>query len=327
VLPQGKAHIQIPNLTIKEYTEGPGGFEGYPARRGWSSEEISSRAFLGNRSPDEVRSFFQSWLYFGCVIEVLAISGVKAKHSDFLTSDERSVSTQRLPLLIRRWRQRVVQTGNKAHPTCIIWAMKTALILKKVSSFVDEYCLPYDGPQLTTKMRDARTANSPLPQKVWISIIALGHTLTAAMISYYDIRRTANNWGASALLRQRMLQKGWCPADVERILVDIGIDGHYYIAKKENPETNISHRGCTKDECLGRNIEEKTYQPIHSHACDKDKCGGFKNADVDRLIEIIKDGDFPIFKWDSASKSLEITSSRNVARGLSDPPFVAISHV
>ena len=172
---------------------------------------------------------------------MLAISGVAAEQSDLLDADSKLVSTRRLPFLIRQWRQKVTHIEDKNSPVHIQYAMKTALILKKVLGFVERYCLPYYRPRGSAERQKSGNATSPLPDKIWISIIALGHTLMEAMISYYDIRRTGNHWGASPMLRDWMLHKGWCPIDVERSLTDMGIVGHYYLAKLSNPEVNISH--------------------------------------------------------------------------------------
>jgi hypothetical protein len=324
-LPKGKGHIRIPNLTFEDYIRGPLGFEGYPARKNWSSEDVEGNNSFGGRSVVEVQAFFQNWLYFGCAIEVLAISGVVAEQSDLLDTDSKLVSTRRLPFLIRQLRQRVTKIGDKNSPIRIQWAMKTALILKKVSGFVERYCLPYHKPRSSAERQKSGNAMSPLPDKIWMSIIALGHTLMEATISYYDIRRTGNHWGASPMLRDWMLHKGWCPMDVERSLTDMGIDGHYYLAKSSNPEVNISHELCTTNECLARNIDETSYKQTHvQQECN---CSGMKAVDTSRLVEIINNDKVPIYRWDPVSKELQIESTRMVRRGVSDPVYVSISHV
>lgn len=325
LLPKDKDHIRIPNLTSEDYTRGDGGFEGYPARSGWTAEHVEGKDSFGGRSTAEIAAFFQTWLYFGCAIEVLAISNVAAQPSDLLDADRKFVSTRRLPFLIRQWRRRVGQINGKNHPVIIEWATKAALILRKVSDFVDTYCLPYHGPRSTSEMQKSRSATSPLPEKVWMSIIALGHTLGEAVIRYYDIRRTANHWGASTLLKRRMLRKGWCPMDVERSLTDMGIDGHYYIAKKKNSEANGSHELCTKDQCLAGNIDEETYK--QKHVREECACGGMKEVDTALLTEIIERDRIPVISWDSVDKKLSIASSHMVQRGVSYPAYIAISHV
>ena len=203
--------------------------------------------------------------------------------------------------------------------------MKAALILKRVSDFVDLYCLPYYGSRAAAKMQESGDARAPLSELTWMSIIALGHTLTEAMISYYDIRRTGNHWGASPLLKRRLLRKGWCPMDVERSMTDIGIDGHYYLVRTARAEANISHEACTEKECKARDVDKMSCQ--QRHVQESGDCGGKVTTDIPSVVKIIKTGNLPVFKWDLMRKQLEVKSSRLVRRGIADPPFVAISHV
>ena len=325
LLPKGKGHIRVPNLTYGDYTSGHGSFDGYPARCGWKEEHIEGKDSFGGRSETEIAAFFQSWLYFGCAIEVLAISGVTVQQSDLLDEDRLFVCTHKLPFLLRQWKYRMGKIANKNHPTQIRWAMKTALILRKVSDFVDAYCLPYHGPRITSTTQRSRNTTSPLPEKVWMSIIALGQTLGEATVRFYDIRSTGNHWGASPMLKRRMLSKGWCPMDVERSLTDLGIDGCYYLSKLENLDDARSHGQCSQDQCVAGNIDEDTYQ--QKHLRDESDCEGMKAVDIGRLMEIVDQGAIPVIHWDIATKKLEITSSHTTRRGVSNPPYIALSHV
>ena len=322
-LPKGKAHIRVPNLTAKHYTRGDGDFDGYPAGNGWTMVDLTGNDSFGRRSPAEVQSFFQSWLYFGCAIEVLAVSDVEVRQSDLLDESGQFLSTRRLRFFIRQWREAVEKMGDKINRTHVEWAMKTALILKRVSDFVDLYCLSYYVPQ-TAKRQELRSARSPLSELTWMAIIALGHTLMAAMIKFYHLQ-LSNHWGASPLLKRRLLYKGWCPLDIQRSLTDFGIDLHYYLAKKVRPEIHISHQGCTETACNARNVDRTTYQQRHVRGSGD--CGGSVKSDISPVVEIITVGDVPICKWDPLRKQVDVVSSRLVKKGLSDPPFVAISHV
>ncbi|KAF1961600.1 hypothetical protein CC80DRAFT_401601, partial [Byssothecium circinans] len=312
--------LRIPNLTLKPYSRGPGGFDGYPDRMGWTSEEVTGHNAFGARSAEQTQSFFQNWLFFGCAIEILSISGIDVCNSDLCDETGQFVSTRRLPGLIRQWRTKVQQLGGKSSGTHIEWAMKTALILKRVSEFVDAYCLPYYGARRTAKLGGA---SSPVSELTWISIIAMGQTLGEAMISYYDIVRTGNHWGASRLLKQRLLDNGWCPVDVERTMTDIGIDGHYYLSLMERAESHISHKDCNKSQCTAHIA---TYR--QKHVCESCQCGEGIQSNVSATMAIIEEeGHVPVVRWDAQSRRLVNTSSRLIRRGFADPPFVAISHV
>ncbi|KAI1374170.1 hypothetical protein F4677DRAFT_461708 [Hypoxylon crocopeplum] len=181
--------------------------------------------------------------------------------------------------------------------------MQAALILGTVRDFVDDYCLPRGGGQgLPADVRARLVTKSPLPQRVWMSIIALGHALTSAMISGCDIRRTGSRWGGSIMLEHRISLKGWCPLDVRTTFLSdsMCIYEQYYLSKMENVDRTISHDNCTEYECRGRNVDEATYH---------------------------QDGDIPVFKWNLESKELELRAVKVNARGVGKPPFMAISHV
>lgn len=324
-LPKGKGHIRVPNLTRKNYTSGDGGFHGYPSREGWSAEDLEGVNSYGQRSPASIQEFFQNWLFFGFAIEVLAISGVKVEQSGLLDESQQYVSTRRLPFLIRQWRFRILQLGGKNSPLSIDWAMKIALILKKVSSYIDMYGVAIPKGKCGPTTLSGKGQILPLPEKVWMSIIAMGHTFAEAMLSFHGVVRTSIKWGASTLLKRRILSKGWCPMDAQKTMVDLGIDGHYFMAKSENPEVNISHDLCTTNQCLARNIEEVSYQ--QKHACEDGQCGRMVLVDEVALCKIIDADEIPVFCWNAVEKKLDIRTSHVLKRGRASIPFIAISHV
>ena len=103
-LPKDKQHIRVPNATFEEYSHGDGGFLAYPNDKLWSQEELLGERSFGGRSPTSVQAFFQTWLYFGCVIEVLKITGVESTKDDFLDTDKpleiRTLLRLSLPYLV-----------------------------------------------------------------------------------------------------------------------------------------------------------------------------------------------------------------------------------
>ncbi|GAB1318000.1 hypothetical protein MFIFM68171_08210 [Madurella fahalii] len=271
-LPKGKAHLRIPNLTLGVYTRGPGDFEGYPSRMGWTAEEVAGHSSFGRRPREEVQSFFQNWLYFGCAVEVLAVAGVHLEPSDLVDETGRFVSTRRLPRFIRQM------------------AQPAALILKRVSVFVDTYCLPRN-------VVAASSGGLGTPSARPCSL-----TTTSAAPATTGAPRLCSNGACWA--------KGWCPMDVERSMVDMGIDGHYYLTQMERPEGHISHESCNSSQCTARNVDRETY--CQKHVSGESDCGGGVAADMAAVISIIE------------TPAAYLSSVR---RGFSDPPFVCISHV
>ncbi|EPS45971.1 hypothetical protein H072_21 [Dactylellina haptotyla CBS 200.50] len=325
LLPKGKRHLLIPNHTTNEYTNDGSGFGSYPSRMGWTPEDISGANGFGGRTKSEVEAFFQSWLYFGCIVEVFAVVGIQVQQSDFVDENGQFVSTRLLPFFIRQWRKKVQEIGAKDSPENMKSSMKIGIILHSVADFIDKYCLPYSGTRKSYMDSVAPSAKSPLSDLIWMSVIALGHTLMAALIQFYDIRRTGNHWGASRLLKKRLLRNGWCPSDIEKCMTDFGIDGHYYLSRCTMKEQNLTHKDCDKFYCRARQVNETTYEPKHVRG--KDDCSGHIWIDTHLVASIIKDGKVPVFKWDSSTKTVEIAGSNLLRRGYASPPFVAISHV
>lgn len=327
LIPPGKGHIKVRNFTSSPYVSNPTGFLGHPKRQKWPSGDLNSPDFPKTRP--EVRDFFQGWLFFGCVIEFLSLCGIAAKHSDFTTEDGRYVTTHRLPQMLREWKE-VAEKRRQSVPLSSATVIQASIILGTVRDYVDDYCVPRNGYlDMPTHIRARLVAKSPLPQRVWMSIIALGHALNVAMTSGFDIRRTGSKWGGSIMLQQRILAKRWCPVDVQRTYIaerGMTILEQYYMAKLHNTETNIDHKGCTDLECRARNIDDSTYQQSHARGCKGD-CAGFQYAPLEQLATIINEGDIPVFKWSLETKSLELTAVKVHERGVGSPPFMAISHV
>ncbi|KAK3349201.1 hypothetical protein B0T25DRAFT_236864 [Lasiosphaeria hispida] len=329
LIPPGTGHIKVRNFTSNAYVSGPTGFLGHPGRQGWSSDDLNSRDFAKTRSAEQVRDFFQGWLFFGCAIEFLSLCGITAKNSDFTTEDGRYVTTQRLPQMLREWTEVAKKKPKSSRFSCAT-VIRASVILGTVRDYVDDHCLPRHGSLgMPTHVRARLVAKSPLPQRVWMSVIALGHALNKAMVSGFDIRRTGSHWGGSFMLQQRILAKGWCPVDVQRTFVTskgLSIPGQYYMAKLHNTETNIHHGDCTEFECRARNTDESTYQQSHALGCKGD-CAGFQYAPLEQLTTIIREGDIPVFKWNLGTRSLELAAVKVQKRGVGSPPFMAISHV
>ncbi|KAF3930992.1 hypothetical protein ABW20_dc0100680 [Dactylellina cionopaga] len=329
ILPKGKLHLRIPNLTFDTYTRSDVDWNDYPASKGWKQEDLDGEAKFGGRQPADVQSFFQSWLYFGTAIEVLAIAGIDIQQSDFLDDTGSFVSTRKLPMIFREWEQKVKETKVQKDGDGKIssQAYKTALILKRVYDFAEIHCIPRNSTiQNLIKLEDPdRSTISPVTELTWISILALGHSLMLAMTRLYDIKRTGSQWAASKLLKAQLINDGWCPADVERATRDLNIDGHYYLASMKVSEGNITHQNCTFQSCNARNVDAATYQQIHVGG--PGDCDGEVMVDTSTVIKIISDGMVPVFQWDSKTRELKATAASMLKKGRSNPAYVALSHV
>jgi hypothetical protein len=68
----GGEHILVPYVGVEEYDGGD--FKAYWQRKGWRRTERGDLIFE-DRTPHEKAAFFQTWLYFGCLISVFGCHG------------------------------------------------------------------------------------------------------------------------------------------------------------------------------------------------------------------------------------------------------------
>ncbi len=292
-LPEGGTRILVPNTTTEEYTTGDGGFLGYPGRQGWSQEDILGENTFGERSAEDVQAFFQTWLYFGCVIEVLKVPKVECSTTDFLDPDKKYVSTTRLPSKIRKWKRKIQRMKDQKRERRLEKYLKEVnAILTVLSKFVNYYCGTAGLPRLDTQLVKSKRMDWPVSEEV------------------------------------RMLDAGWCPMDVRRSLTDMGIDGHYYIAAfpnlqaKPNSAGKRLHDDCTEDRCVAQDIDEKTYVTQHAeHGCNCDNV----LVDIHHVVKIIEEGGTPVVTWHEANKELHVETFDEVKSSLT--PYISISHV
>ncbi|KAH0566238.1 hypothetical protein GP486_000359 [Trichoglossum hirsutum] len=316
-IPKDTQHIPVLNKITQEYSRGHGGFAGYPARCGWSPEDLRSKNEFGNRSDKEVEAFFQTWLYFGAIIEVLSIAEVSANTGDFLDPSKRFVSSRNLPSKLRRLKKKASNTSKEWQNQ---WHIETKNILGQLSEYLRHYCNSSDS------VTDAKDANWPVSEEISMSMIALAYTLDQATADFYG-KPISCKLPTSTLLRRRMLQSGWCPTDIQRAEKDMAIDGHYYIATLSKPLGNLSHEKCTPFTCSASSIPEDEYTVKHTdECCNCEHCRDeHVEIDVKLVVKSLKAGGFPVVFWITSENRLGVKEFN--AEKDKKPTYVAISHV
>ncbi|KAI9769792.1 MAG: hypothetical protein M1840_003786 [Geoglossum simile] len=313
-LPKGAQPIPVPNNTVQEYSKGDGGFAGYPARCKWSPEDLKGENEFGNRQPKDVEAFFQTWLYFGAIIEFLSVANVSATIADFIHPSKRLVSSKSLPSKLRRLNKQI-SAGSKEQQRQ--WHQGTTAILDELSRFLCHYCSGSDS------ISEANGTAWPVSEEISMSMIALAYTLGKATpnSSSYSLPTTT-------LLRRCIMQTGWCPMDVQRMEKDMAIDGHYYTAGLSKPLGNLSHENCSSVACLASSsMSEDTYVVKHTDECCDFGHGkeNFIEIEVKLVVEILKAGGFPVVSWIASENKLEVKEFN--ADKDNAPTYVAISHV
>ncbi|KIW68464.1 hypothetical protein PV04_04406 [Phialophora macrospora] len=311
-IPKGAKHMKVPyNGAGPRYSTGPGGFDGYPARCGWTAEHCKGQDDYGGRTPEQVEAFFQSWLYFGVLIEVLAVAGVAVKTDDFLDHSTHFISTKELPSKLRQWNRASsrASTSRKAK-----WKAAASNIVAEQSRLLLYHC---------GSGRESSGRNPPFSDEVAASMIALAHTVGRAL----DIVQPLPT---SQLLRRRIQDAGWCPMGIGRALQDMKIDGHYYMAARSEPiePTAQSHKECTEVLCLAGLVDEADYVNRHAPECSlKDPKPGDELVaiNIDSVVQALDAGGFPVVAWNASANRVDVEEFN--AETNKEPVFVAISHV
>ncbi|KAJ7508999.1 hypothetical protein B0H11DRAFT_1703297 [Mycena galericulata] len=333
IIPPEAKHLRVPYKCTEPYDGGD--FFGYPARKGWTDEDLLGLNGFGGRDESEVEAFFQTWLYFGTLTCVFKLQGVDIDIAEFLATDEHSgeafvTTCQVLPAKIRSWKIE----WNKVLPVKIPSSRKiewqdpwrgnqvkeTVRILEELCKYVDRYC----GSAGLARAPSGTTLTTwPVAGETSLSLIALGYILGEAARGIYGDGHIQMHWGASPLVKRRLLEHGWCPLDVRRLLTDIAVDGHYYLLLKDCPDGKKKHRGCDESVCRATTIDEATY--VVQHVQSGCKCGDGGVSD-DLIAQVIQKKGIPVVSWQQDAGGgrsgfiVEDASATNVT-------YVAISHV
>ena len=365
ILPEGAKSFIIVSYDGEEndYYEklkGESFFE-FPRHQGWTKEEVNCQPkqtghLMGGieegeeektRQPWEVEKFFQTWLFFGLIIEVFALVDITVTTLDFLVpftlktvlkpQVSHIVTTEKLPSLITQWREKHRASRNNESFD------KIMSLLDEVRRVVDYHC---------ANGKDHRSVGQygkvtwPVKDEITTSIIAVAAMIRKAAHSIYNKPKKRERWPVtnSRILHQR-IQRKWCRSDAAMIMEDFDIDGQYYIAAAESHPTEKldTHYVCTDHSCEAK-IADGTYVIQHAKGCagdDYDPIPKFlghvepsygKSPDTTRqaIMDIYDALDLPFLRWDFEQRGLETFGHKedHYAEGADKiPPYVAISHV
>lgn len=321
----GRAPSRSKTLYICSQSYDGMGFFGYPVRLGFNTEMMFDRGDYGVKSAEEVRSFFQNWLFFGLLYEVFKIAlGIKVNSDHFIrtsASGKRYLTTQLLPLFTALWT--FIEEMREMRETPRVrenrW-LGVDSILEEAYRWIIRF-----GD--TT----ARDNGSFLPQ-FW----PLCPWLSLSIHSIWTILRYTKQHVSSGLpgtvvgphsrmLRQEMLASGWCRSDIHLLQRKTDVLGQYYFSSyaPSHATGNVDHAECKPVKCLQDDIIEETYKPVHvQKAC---MCAE-RGPPIVLLSSIISDSRIPILRIDASKFQLTIDSIGDKTCN-DNPRYVAISHV
>jgi len=254
------------------------GFLTFPERQGIDSRALTMGDFQ-NLTHADVLCFFQSWCFFGFLIEVLGVTGISVTVKDFIRIETDKiesrgqvfVSTNKLPWLIREWEKsgRDLTEAQKTDRYALIYKH-----LRDVAQFVcvsSQYAIDADGRHFFSDSTVQWEDDPSIGNVVQLSIMMLWDYLGCAAMTFYKPK--AANYdiptGQCAYLKKLMVQGGWCPHEISSLCDQMaGSTCLYYLSSFNRHSLGRSHESCTtSSHCVYAKLDLETYKTKHAAEC------------------------------------------------------------
>lgn len=309
--------IEVPYVCSKSYDGGP--FLTYPIREG-KGYVLPAASTTSGQLPfwqheklyptpkDELESFFQTWLFFGLLHEIL---GDLCSPQDFIRAAQEApdkvISTSSLVSVTEAWISRVIN---------------------------GELVTTYEHLAECLRVTHAalRAVNQAFDQRIKVSIASTGELLAFAVNKAFHIENMArdNKCPASWLSligevpwTEIMRAAGWCPSQISILCQGaLFIQSLYYFTALRQPESPSRHQSCFKQKCVAyqNNLEKYTTQ----HSSSVCKCEEL-SVDDGAVEDVLLKGQIPLLRiipgQSLSDLSLEIIPSQTGSQ------YVALSHV
>ena len=314
----------VPYVCQEEYDGGH--FMTYPSRRVGNLPNLhlvgpfpgqllySHQLQLASLSKQEIESFYQTWLFFGLIREVL---GSFCGAEDFVYTCEGAFP------------------GLKAASTLKIVPALDAWVARVQAGTVDpvvEYAHVARCLCLTHAALSVQAIRSHFDPNIMLSLASLGQTFTYAANKAFNItdlvkdNRCPMTW--LGLLdadhwQGRLLAQGWCVSEIKPILdTTMSFQTLHFLACLDKTDSKASHERCDSRQCTAYQNDLGRYQTQHvSEGCNCQELV----LESEALYTILKTGALPLIRVRLSQTlgelSVDIVASRPTSR------YVAISHV
>ena len=320
-------------------------FLSYPYRKGWKKKDILSPKESG-RSEKEIAAFFQNWLFFSFLADVLRKPIDRMDFVVLNSSDELVLTTQPLKKLLQDWCKRdcvLSQPAQERH------GKRVDEIMSRICDVMSEWTLQF---------------NSPLNDWATTYIVAIAEQIDLLVHKTYSkgLGGTIRNWevcwkfengqglpdppwsgtgrpwaaargNAHRVLTMAMKSKGWCPSDIQRLQETVPLYGILFASmmtppglEKLDPAGHCDqafdvlgnmHHQCSKKKCVAHQCDDTTYKT--KHIVEDCQCQHY-SVDTDKVTQLLAQGQLPVLEFDPKT-GIKVSPAR---RGLE---YTAVSHV
>ena len=318
----GRERTVVPYVCQEKYDGGP--FVTYPTRTGNVPDLYLAGLFPGQFPPPhqthlaslpkrELESFYQTWLFFGLLHEIL---GSVCVAEDFIYTCEdqcgytTAVSTSKLKPALEEWVARV-QADTENPPVTYAHVAQCLCIL---------HAALHVG-----------TLGSNLDPTIKLSLASFGQNLAYAANKAFSIENPVQNKCPSTWCmlidddywKARFLAHGWCATEVRLILEDtLSLQTRHFLACIDKSDAEQDHQYCDTQQCMVYQNDLGAYQTKHVRKeCDCETLC----IDPEVLSNILRTKALPLIRVRRGQTlgelSVDVVASRPESR------YVALSHV
>ncbi|KAF3924480.1 hypothetical protein ABW21_db0202228 [Orbilia brochopaga] len=282
-----------------------GSFDEYPARRGYNY--TMQKFHDAENSREASYAFHQTWLYLGLLSAVLVGKNVDPNEL-FLRHDEEIgglvLTTENLARVVADWKAAVNAMEIPARVEAITQASR---FVTKVYHQIEETAVPNPADFLWVNDvsqlgEQVRFAISLLCDALGNSILSLTGDELEAQIDKYNSKWSRNDeevpypvytyhrWRIGNSLDAAMDRALLCPVEKTQMSEASPAFLCYVLSLPETNRYAGQHAKCTKEMCVGNNIDEATYVTRHvDGACDCEHDG----PNIEDVKKCLRDGHIP----------------------------------
>lgn len=330
--------FQVPVVVLEQHRYDNLGFHGFPERMGYDHiEAVKKDGKLSDIWTQEtLLSVWQAWLFFGLAIDVFKTGNVQVTAGDFIrvTEDGRAIlCTEKLPSFLRQWAVQVWMEAQSIELNSrYLHGKEVAAILREASEAYN-YLGIWQFGRKELSVVDAAVVDkwdSTSIKPVFLAIACLGEALTEVLVSAYRGRYSAG-WPVCQFLYTKLLDVGWCPYEINRMLYHLGVSnsGAFFLGYIGVRKTQKDHQLCSQFHCQADQINDKLYQTKHtSDNCD---CPfGVKDQDVKEVCRLVSKRTVPLFTSATNTEGkfkIKVRPIKKARLWRRKVLYVAISHV
>ncbi len=342
-LPQGNLHFQPPSSLNMDHLPLPADpilplpevpylcdehydvtipFLEYPRRKGrpWMTPSVGETPYANHEKlfpmqTHDLESFFQTWLFFGLLAELLA--GLYSREK-FVSKSERDgspiISTKQLQSLTEQRFEFVRTLDKPAQKKIYVHAVQCIDLTTRI--------LPVAAPDFDCAVKNSIASVAEL----------LGNAIDKANKGTFSdavgCKRPFTRNFYSEEMKVAMVAANWCPNDITRLTDKFtSTQLLYFFSKMKKPPNVASHRDCTAKCCLAHPISLSQHRTHHCEACSNESTCADISVDHRPVVDILRSGALPLLRITSQENEPNRVTLELCSSGTDSAHYVAISHV